>query len=108
MESVLRGKPPSHIFKVNPLNNLSIIQKKKISLRAGDAGTQADSRIKESAFLDCFNGAVIDTSAAVYAQISVDDILVFALGNSFNGAVVNTSTTLDTRVIDDVCHDFTS
>ena len=72
------------------------------------AGTQADCRIGESAFLDCFYGAVITTSAAAYAGISVDDELVLALRDSLNGAVVSAATALDTSISNSISHDFPS
>ena len=71
-------------------------------------GTQADSRIGESAFYDCFYGAVISAGTAINANISVDDVHLIALGDSFYGAVVCASAALDTSISDFVSHDFPS
>ena len=74
-----------------------------------DAGLRrltADS--EESAFLDSFSGAVVGTGAAADTNISIDDVLVFALGNSLNGAVVSASAALDASISDIVSHDFPS
>ena len=60
------------------------------------------------AFLDCLSGAVVSASAAADANVGIDDVLVFALGNSLDGAVVSASAALDTSVGDIVSHDFTS
>ena len=79
---------------------------KKISLR-GPVSRQrrltADS--EESAFLDSFGGAVVSASATADTNISIDDELVFTLGNSLDGAVVSASAALDTSVSNVVCHD---
>ena len=69
---------------------------------------QADSKIKELAFLDCFGGAVVAASAAAYAGVSVDDVLVFAFGDSLDGAVVSTCAALNTSISDNVSHDYSS
>ena len=66
------------------------------------------SKVGESAFLDCFNGAVVNAGAAVNAQISVDDVLAVALCDSLNGAVVNTSAAANASVSNNVSHDFPS
>ena len=58
----------------------------------------------ELTFLDCFHGAVLGAGAAVDAQIGIDDVLIFALGDSLNGAVVNTGAALYASVIDDISH----
>ena len=71
-------------------------------------GAQADSKIGESAFLDCFDGAVVSASAAADTNISVDDELVFALRDSLNGAVIGAAAALDASVGDIVSHDFPS
>ena len=71
-------------------------------------GAQADSVIGESAFLDCFNRAVINAGSAVYADISVDDILLVAFSNSLNGAVICTATALNASISNNVSHDFPS
>ena len=82
---------------------------KKISLR-GPVSRQrrltADS--KESAFLDSFGGAVVSASATADTNISIDDELVFTLGNSLDGAVVSARAALDTSISDIVSHDFPS
>jgi hypothetical protein len=67
-----------------------------------------NSECKKLAFLDSFDGALISTSAAGNADISVDDVLVFAFGNSLNGALLCTSAALDASVGDIVSHDITS
>ena len=72
------------------------------------AGAQADSRIGESAFLDCFGGAVVSTGAAINTDVSVDDVDAVAFGNSLNGAVVYTGAAANASVSDFVSHDFTS
>ena len=56
-------------------------------------GTQADSKVGESAFLDCF---------------SVDNVLAVALCDSLNGAVVDTSAAADASISNNVSHDFPS
>ena len=63
---------------------------------------------KRLAFLDSFGGALIGAGAAGNADISVDDVLVFALGNSLDRALIGTSAALDTSVSDIVSHDITS
>ena len=82
---------------------------KKISLR-GPVSRQrrltADS--EESAFLDSFGGAVVSASATADTNISIDDELVFTLGNSLDGAVVSASAALDTSISDIVSHEFPS
>jgi hypothetical protein len=70
--------------------------------------TQADSRIGESAFYDCFYGAVVSARAAVNANISVDNIHLVALRDSLYGAVVSASTALNASISDFVSHDFPS
>ena len=72
------------------------------------AGAQAIVILCESAFLDSFGGALIGAGAAGNADISVDDVLVFALGDSLNGAVVSAGAALDTSISDIVSHDFPS
>ena len=67
-----------------------------------------NSKVGESAFLDCFNGAVVNAGAAVNAQISIDNVLAFALSDSLNGAVVNTSAAANASVSNNVSHDFPS
>ena len=69
---------------------------------------QADSKIKELAFLDCFGGAVIAASAAAYAGVSIDDVLVFAFGNSLDGALVSAGTAADASIGNLVSHDIPS
>ena len=77
----------------------------KKSVCATETGSRrltADS--DESAFLDSFDGAAVSTSATANADVSVDDVLVFALGNSLDGAVVSASAALDTSISDIVSH----
>ena len=69
---------------------------------------QADLDSNESAFLDSFGGALIGTSAAGNADVSVDDVLAVAFGNGLNGALISTGAACDTSVSNDVCHDITS
>ena len=59
----------------------------------------------ELAFLYSFGGALISAGAAGNADVSVDDVLAVALGNSLNGALICAGATGDTSVSDDVCHD---
>ena len=70
--------------------------------------TQADSRIGESAFYDCFSGAVVGAGAAINANISVNDEGIVALRNSLYRTVVCAGTALDTSISDFVSHDFPS
>ena len=67
-----------------------------------------NSGCKKLAFLDSFNGALVSTCTAGNADISVDDVLLFAFGNSLNGALVSAGTALDASIGDIVCHDITS
>ena len=76
--------------------------------QSGNQRAQTDCDSEESAFLDSFSGAVVGTSAAADTNISVDDVLVFALGDSLNGAVVSAGTALDASIGDIVSHDFPS
>ena len=69
---------------------------------------QADSKIGESLFHDCFNGAVVNTGAAVNADISVDDVGLVALSDSFDGAVISAAAALDASIGNLVSHDFPS
>jgi hypothetical protein len=64
--------------------------------------------LEELAFLDSFSGAVFSTSTAADADISVDNVLVFAFGDSLNGAVLGASTALDASIGNIVSHDFPS
>ena len=64
----------------------------------------ADS--EESAFLDCFSGAVVGAGAAADTNISIDDELVLTLGDSLDRAVVGASTALDASIGNIVSHDF--
>jgi hypothetical protein len=80
---------------------------KKISLRT-ESGTQAESKNGQSAFFDCFNGAVVGASTAADANVGIDDELVFTLGNSLYGAVVGARATLDASIGNFVSHDFPS
>jgi hypothetical protein len=72
------------------------------------ASAQADCGFKESAFLNCLDRALIGTSAAADANISIDDELVFALGDCLDGALVSAGTALDASISNIVSHDFTS
>jgi hypothetical protein len=69
---------------------------------------QTDGRIGESAFLDCFNGAGVSAGAAANADIGIDYISVFALGDSLYGAVLSTAAALYASVSDVVSHDYPS
>ena len=69
--------------------------------------TQADCRIGESLFYDCFYGTVINAGAAANANISIDDVGLVALRDSLNGAVIGTAAALDTSV-SNLEHDFPS
>ena len=64
--------------------------------------------VGQSAFLDCFNRAVVGTSAAADTDISIDDVLLVAFGNSLNGAVVGAGAALHASIGDFVSHDFPS
>ena len=87
---------------------LGVIPESKNQPARRIAGAQADSRIGESAFLDCFGGAVVSAGAAIDTQISVDDIDAVAFGNSLNGAVVYTGAAANASVSNFVSHDVTS
>ena len=63
---------------------------------------------EELAFLNSLSGAVVSASAAADTDISIDDELVFTLGDSLNGAVVSAGTALDTSISNIVSHDFPS
>ena len=67
-----------------------------------------NSRCKKLAFLDSFDGALVSASAAGNADVSVDDVLVFAFRDSLNGALVSAGTALNASVSDIVSHDITS
>ena len=60
---------------------------------------------KELLFHDSLNRAVVAASATANTGVSVDDELVFTLGDSFNGAVVGAGAALDASVSNLVCHD---
>ena len=60
---------------------------------------------KKLAFLDSLSGALIGAGTAGNADISVDNVLAFALGNSLNGALVGAGAASNTSVSDNVCHD---
>jgi hypothetical protein len=64
--------------------------------------------LEELAFLDSFSGAVVSASTAADTNISIDNVLVFALGDRFDGAVVSASAALDASISDIVSHDFPS
>jgi hypothetical protein len=76
--------------------------------QSDDRSAQTDCGSEESAFLDCFDGAVVGAGAAADANISIDDVLVFTLGDCLNGAVVSASAALDASVGNIVSHDFPS
>ena len=59
-------------------------------------------------FLDGADGALVGAGAAADADISIDDVLVFAFGNSLDGALIGASAALDTSVSDIKSHDVTS
>lgn len=65
---------------------------------------QADCGLKESAFLDSLNRAIIGTGTAANADVSVDNVLLIALGNSLDRAVVSTGTALNASIRDIVSH----
>ena len=69
---------------------------------------QAEFVCRRLAFLDSFNGALVSTGTAGDTDVSVDDVLVFAFGNSLAGALVSTSAALDASIGDNVSHDITS
>jgi hypothetical protein len=71
-------------------------------------GAQADCGFRESAFLNCLNGALIGAGAAAHADIGIDDELVFALGDSLDGALVGAGAALNTSISNVVSHDFPS
>ena len=73
-----------------------------------DQSAQTDFGSEESAFLDSFSGAVVGASTAADANIGIDDVLVFALGDSLNRAVVSAGTALDASIGNIVSHDFPS
>ena len=73
-----------------------------------ESQTQADSKIGESAFYDCFGGAVVSAGAAVDANVSIDNVHLVTLGDSLYGAVVSACTALDASISDLVSHDFPS
>ena len=58
------------------------------------------------AFLDSLDGALVSAGTAGNADISVDNVLAFTLGNSLNGALIGAGAAGDTSVSDNVCHDF--
>ena len=59
-------------------------------------------------FLDSFGGALIGAGAAADADIGIDDVLVFALGNSLDGALLSAGTALDTCIGNVESHGVTS
>ena len=67
-----------------------------------------NSGCKKLAFLDSFDGALVSASAAGNADVSVDDVLLVALGDSLDGALVSAGTALDTSISDIVSHDISS
>ena len=106
MESVLRGKAPAGISRVNPFDKCSItVSGYKIGLR-GEA--QANLDFVELAFLDSGNGALISTSAAGNADVSVDLVLAVAFNDSGNRALISTSAAGDTSISNNVSHGITS
>ena len=78
------------------------------NLRRRESGAQADSKIGESVFLDCFNRTVVDAAAAVDADVSIDDVLLVALSDGLYGAVISAAAALNASVSNDVSHDFPS
>jgi hypothetical protein len=93
---------------VKPLCSCSIIPPKKICLRTVKPAAQADCGIGESLFYDRFNRAIVDAGAAIYADISIDDVLFVALGDCLNGALISASAALNTSISNLVSHDFSS
>ena len=107
MESVLKGKALSDNSRVKLLLKYSIAIIIKICLRTGKRA-QADCGIGELLFYDCFNGAIVNAGAAVYAGISIDDISLVALRDCFNGAVISAAAALDASISNFVSHDLSS
>jgi hypothetical protein len=60
------------------------------------------------AFLNSANGALISTSTAGNACVSVDLVLAVAFNNSADGALICTSAAGDTSISNDVSHGITS
>ena len=69
---------------------------------------QADCECGELLFLDSLDRAVVSASAAADADISIDNVLLVALGDSLNGAVVSASAALDASVSTLESHDVSS
>ena len=78
---------------------------KKSACVPGLPAAQADCKIGESLFHDCFNGAIVNAGAAVYADIGIDDILAVALSDGLNGAVLNAGAAADACISNFVSHD---
>ena len=95
------------IFLLGKNHFQTVLRNKKQPALPG-TGAQADSIIGESAFLDCFNGAVASAGTAVDTDVSVDNELAVTLGDSFNGAILSAGAAVDTCIGDFVSHDFPS
>ena len=80
----------------------------KMGLRNGQAARRPLADSKESAFLDCLDGALLGAGTAADTDISIDDVLLVALGDSLDGALIGTGTALDASVSDIESHDFPS
>ena len=81
---------------------------KKSACVPGSPAAQADCKIGELLFHDCFNRAIVNAGAAVHANIGIDDVLAFALSDGLNGAVINAGAAADACVGNFVSHDIPS
>lgn len=52
----------------------------------------------------CAYGASVSTATAAYASVSVDNVLVIALGDAAGGASISTSAARDAIIRNLVCH----
>jgi len=96
---------PDSVWKV--FHILLRQNRKKVGLPCFTAA-QADLNAEESGFFNCFSGALISAGTAADTDIGIDDVLVFALGNSLNGALLGAGAALHTSVSNVECHDVTS
>jgi hypothetical protein len=64
--------------------------------------------IGELLFNDSFYGALISTSTAADADVSIDDVHLVTLGDCLNRALIGTSAALDTSISNLESHDFSS
>jgi hypothetical protein len=60
---------------------------------------------EELAFLDGISGALLGAGAAADANVRIDYVLVFALGNSLDGALLSAGTALQASIGDIVSHE---